>query len=307
MNALAVLCPGQGDQHPAMLDFALSTAAGRLAVEETAQALGRDPRDTLRGGQGLFQNALAQPLVCAAGLATWAALRRSLPGPAVLAGYSLGELVAHGCAGALTPAGAVLLASARAALMDAAAGAPGGLVALRGVSLARAESLAAEVGAEIAIVNGPDHFVFGGRADVLRELERRAPAAGASTVRRLAIGVPAHTRLLAGAVGPFAALLRESGLLDPAVPVLAGVTGAPVRRRDEAVDALSRQLAERIEWARCLATAAEMGCSVFLELGPGTALSRMAREVVPGVEARSVDEFRSLEGVVRWVEAGLAR
>jgi len=291
-----------------MLDLALTSPEGRRAVDEAAAALGWDPRDAVRWGpEDLFRNARAQPLVCVAELATWAALRGSLPRPTVLAGYSLGELVAHACAGALPALEAVALASSRAALMDAAARAGGGLVALRGLSIERAEALAAAAGAEVAIVNGPDHLVIGGSGDAVAALERGAAAAGASTVRRLSIGVPAHTRLLAGAVEPFAAALRASALSDPAVPVLAGVSGAPVRRREEAVAALSRQLAQRIDWARCLATAAEMGGTVFLELGPGTALSKMAREVVPGSEARSVDEFRSLDGVRRWVEAGLAR
>ena len=83
------------------------------------------------------------------------------------------------------------------------------------------------------------------------------------------------------------------------------MSGRPVWSRPDAIATLSQQLAHRIEWARCLATAAEMGCSVFLELGPGTALVRMAAEVAPITRVRSVAEFRSLAGVVRWVAAAL--
>jgi [acyl-carrier-protein] S-malonyltransferase len=189
--------------------------------------------------------------------------------------------------------------------MDAAAPPGGGLVAVRGLPLARAEALAAEVGAEVAITNGPDHCVLGGDAAALAVLEARAPAVGATTVQRLAVGVPAHTRLLAGAVAPFADALARSALGDPPVPVLAGVSGAPVRTRADAISALSAQLARRIDWARCLAAAREMGCSVFLELGPGSALARMAGEAHPEAQARSVADFRSLEGVARWAGSAL--
>jgi [acyl-carrier-protein] S-malonyltransferase len=48
-----------------------------------------------------------------------------------------------------------------------------------------------------------------------------------------------------------------------------------------------------------------MGCTVFLELGPGAALARMVAETLPGAEARSVDGFRTVEGVARWVAARL--
>jgi len=308
VTGLAVLCPGQGDQHASMFALSLTREAGRAVLERAREALGEDPLALLgRGGQGLYQNRVAQPLVCSAELASWATLEDSLPRPSLFLGYSLGELVAYGCAGALAPGEAIRLAAARAEAMEAASATRGGLLALRGLPLARAESLAARLGAEVAIANGPEHCVVGGSEEALAALERLAPAEGARTVVRLPIGVPAHTRLLAAAVGPFAAALRRSGLEDPRVPVLAGVSAEPVRRREEAVDTLSRQLAERIEWARCLAAAAEMGCKAFLELGPGTALARMAREILPGSEARSLDEFRSREGVLRWAESALRR
>ena len=49
-----------------------------------------------------------------------------------------------------------------------------------------------------------------------------------------------------------------------------------------------------------------MGCTVFLELGPGGALTRMAAEVVPAACGRSVADFRTVAGIARWVEGALA-
>jgi [acyl-carrier-protein] S-malonyltransferase len=49
-----------------------------------------------------------------------------------------------------------------------------------------------------------------------------------------------------------------------------------------------------------------MGATVFLELGPGSALSRMATELLPGAAARSVAEFRSLKGIAAWVATRVA-
>jgi [acyl-carrier-protein] S-malonyltransferase len=50
-----------------------------------------------------------------------------------------------------------------------------------------------------------------------------------------------------------------------------------------------------------MTTAVEMGCTVFLELGPGRGLARMISTRFPDVQARSVEEFRSLSAVARWV------
>jgi [acyl-carrier-protein] S-malonyltransferase len=48
--------------------------------------------------------------------------------------------------------------------------------------------------------------------------------------------------------------------------------------------------------------AAESGVTVALELGPGAALSRMLRTRHPDIACRSVSEFRSLDGIVGWLE-----
>jgi [acyl-carrier-protein] S-malonyltransferase len=307
VSGLALLCPGQGGQHPGMFDFALAAGSGRPVLEAARQVLGEDPVALARSGSPrTFENAVAQPLVCAATLAAWGALLGRLPAPLAVAGYSVGELSAWACAGGLDPAQVIALAAQRAAAMDAATSQPAGLLALRGLPLARLEALAAKAGAEIAIVNGPDHVVAGGSAVALEALAAAAASAGATTVQRLPIEVAAHTSALAGAVAPFAAALAASGLHDPAVPVLSGTTGEPLRSRAAGLEALSSQLARRLEWARGLAAAAELGCTVFLELGPGQALARMAEELVPGAASRSVADFRSVEGVVGWVEARLA-
>lgn len=308
MSGLAILCPGQGAQHPAMLALALGSPEGARVVGEASDVLGRDAAALVAaGGPDLFRNALAQPLLCAAELATWAALREALPRPVLFAGYSLGELIAYGCAGALHAPDAIALAVERAAAMDRASAGAGasGLVGLRGLTVARVEALAAAAGAHVAIVNGPDHCVVGGAVGSLARVEEAALAAGATQAKRLPIEVAAHTAALAPAVAPFAAALARAPLRDPPIPVLAGIDGSLVRTRGDAIAALSRQLAERIEWARCLAAAAELGCRVFLELGPGVALTKMASEVVPGAAARSVCDFRSLGGVAAWVDRAL--
>lgn len=306
MSGLCLLCPGQGGQHPTMLEPLRGSAAAEAVLEEAEPHVPGGLRAAVeKGGDRPFENRVAQPLVCATTLAAWAALRPALPPPRLLAGYSLGELGAHACAGALPAEEAVRLAAIRAALMDEASARPSGLLGVRGLPRARLEALAAASGAEVAIDNGPDHLVLGGPAAALAPLAEAALGAGARTALRLPIGVAAHTSLLAGAVIPFAAALSGSRLASPEVPVLSGVDAAPVRTRAEAIAALSRQLACRIAWADCLAAAAELGCSVFLELGPGAALARMAGELLPGAAVRSVADFRSLAGAAEWVRREL--
>jgi [acyl-carrier-protein] S-malonyltransferase len=296
--SLGILCPGQGDQSPTMFDLVPTDGASAEMLDVARDVLGEDPRRI--PPEGRHCNAVAQPLVAAVQLATWAALRDRLPPPRAFAGYSLGELTAHGCADALDAAAVVRLARQRAAAMDAASPDPGALHAVRGLRRAELEAVCGRHGVEVAIVNGPDRLVIGGGRAGLAACEPELVALGAK-VTPLRVCVASHTSRMRPAVDAFRAALLASGLRDPPTPVLAGIDGAPVLTRARAIDVLSRQVAETVAWASCLDGLAEMGCSVLLELGPGSGLARMARDRFPEMAVRSVEEFRSLDGVVAWV------
>lgn len=300
--SLAILCPGQGSQHVGMFDLLTGHHAAELVLEQAQAAAAFDLREAVRGGsENMFVNRIAQPLLCAVELATCAALRERLPGPVVFAGYSVGELAAYGCAGALEPVETVRLANRRAALMDDASPTGCGLLAVTGLNRAAIDALCNTHGAYLAIDNGPAHSIVGGTAVALDGVAASAAQAGAAT-RTLAVSVPAHTPLLGGAVALFADELERSALKAPGVPVLGGIDGSPVRDRARAVATLAAQLAQTVHWSTCLEVAVEMGADVFLELGPGCALARMVRESYPEIPARSVAEFRTLDGVGVWLE-----
>ena len=183
---LAILCPGQGAQHPAMFDMARQAPAadGLLNTWFDDPALGA----TLHAGLGdaRFTNRIAQPAIVAATLAMWAALRDTIAQPALVAGYSIGELSAYGVAGALAPDDAIRLASERARLMDAcvAAGAGQGMVALSGMPAGSIEALVQRCGFYPAIVTGDDALVAGGPAERRdRSEERRVVKEGYSQCR----------------------------------------------------------------------------------------------------------------------------
>ena len=107
------------------------------------------------------------------------------------------------------------------------------------------------------------------------------------------------------AVQPFRQLLTTMTPHLLTAPVLAGVNGVPTDA-DTIATTLSAQIAEPVRWQDCMDATVERGVTVVLELGPGRALSRMFEEVNAEVEARSVEDFRTLDGIVKWVESRLA-
>ena len=287
---LLILCPGQGGQHGAMFE-----------PVRTAALLER--LDLTLAPETLFTNRVAQPLVVAASLAMWEAIRDFAPAPALVAGYSIGELAAYGVAGALAPHEVVALAATRAALMDACLeNRPGqALAAISGLAPARVRELIADDLFVVAIETGEDSCIAGGPAAGLEALAARIAAAGAR-LARLAVDVASHTPYMAPAVAPFAAALRACTFQAQQVPVLSGIAACEVQGKAAAVEHLSRQLAEKIVWMDCMDACAEAGITVALELGPGAALARMLQARHPGIACRSVADFRTLDGIGQWLQ-----
>jgi [acyl-carrier-protein] S-malonyltransferase len=275
--------------------------AAEAILQMTNAVCGEDIAALLATSPDILQrNAIAQPLICALQLASWAVLAPLLPRPRVFAGYSIGELAAFGCAGALAPESLIRLACRRAAAMDRACPKPNGLIALRGLTRIQIDALCQADGGEIAIINGPDRFVVGGLRENLPRLAAAAAALGGSATP-LMVAVASHTSLMAPARAVFDQALGDARLRSPAVPVLAGVDGSPVHTGTQAAAMLLRQMTEPVDWAACLESLSEMGCRVLLELGPGNALSTMAREHLPHIAVRAVDDFKSLHGAAEWV------
>ena len=303
--SLAVLCPGQGAQHAGMLAPLAGCAAADAIFDAASEALGDGPREWLDRDAAIFENAIAQPLICIVQLAAWAALRDKLPAPRALAGYSVGELACYGLADALDAATLARLARVRATLMDAAASdRPGGLLAIRGIERSAVATCCEGLEGWVAIRVDAQALIVGGTRAALAEIGARASRLGAKTTA-LRVGIASHTSLMAGAVAPFRAAIADSPSRAPRIPVVGGIDGSLVRTRERMIDTLVAQIAHPIDWGRCIDTLRERGCTVFLEMPPGRTLCKMVRDRYDDVDVRAVEEFRDLEGVVGWVRSKL--
>jgi [acyl-carrier-protein] S-malonyltransferase len=304
---LAILCPGQGGQHPGM--FALFANAGAALERQIETALGRTVASALSDNAALFSNRLAQPLVVAATLAAWETLRADLPSPSLVAGYSIGELSAHCVAGTFSGEQTIALAALRAGAMDqCATGAAQAMLAVTGMNVATAQPILTANGAYLAIETGFDTLIAGGTREALLTAEHAFLAHSART-GWLPVTVASHTPLMSAARQQFEQHLSRAPFVDPLLPtlypVLAGVSGDLVRSKDQARTALLRQMTEPLRWAQCMDAMAENGITVALELGPGAALSRMLPLRQPGIACRSVADFRSIDGISQWVRRAL--
>lgn len=304
---LTILCSGQGRQHREM--FALTgdaPEAAHLFAHAATLLGGKDPRDFVRTepDEALHRNRAGQILCTVQALAAASALAGAIPRGVIIAGHSVGEVAAWGIGGLFDATVTLDLVARRAEAMDAATRAGDGLIFVRGLLREQLDRLCERYDAAIAIVNPGDAFVIGGGREALDRIAADARAMHAARIVALPVEVASHTRRLAGASAVFREALGSVPVVFPprtSGRILNGIDAAPVVSLASGFDKLAAQISHTVQWADCLQACVEAGATGFLELGPGHALSGMVAGIDTGLSARSLDDFRSLQGVRGWI------
>ena len=305
--SVALLFPGQGTQHEAMLPWLEAAAPARPVLDHLDAALGADWRARLADAGWSQSNAVAQALVTGSSVAAWAALAAGLPRVVAVAGYSVGELAACVAAGMLDAGDAMTLAARRAAAMDACAGdVEAGLLGLSNVDEADVDAACARWGLEVAIRTGARRCIVGGPTAALAQAATHLAALGVKTTP-LGVRVASHTRAMRAAVPAVARALADAHWRAPRAAWVAGITGTVLREPAEVRRVLAEQVATTVRWDACMDAVAERRPDAVLEVGPGTTLARLWRERHPAVDVRSCDEFASAEEVLTWAKIASGR
>lgn len=292
------------------MDELLQAPECELIRQTASDVLGQDVAVWWSGldDKEIFLNANAQFAIAYYQMATWERIKPLLPEISLIAGYSLGELIAYYVAGALSAAETLRLVRARAQVMDDAASGidtEGGCMALwRGrvspSTLAARDRTMAEYGLDVAILRRIGEEVLAGPGAAIGRFVAELKALNPCLVRVL-VTVPAHSRYLAQASAAFRNILAASAIVAPAITVLGAVDAMPIRSRDAAIDALSRQISTTIRWDGCMEALAESGVDKAIELGPGNDLAKLLGAEYPQITARAVDDFGDYRALEDWL------
>jgi [acyl-carrier-protein] S-malonyltransferase len=228
-----------------------------------------------------------QPALLAVSVAAWTALRTEAGEPDFVAGHSLGEYSALVAAGSLDFADALRLVRKRGRYMQEAV--PAGVGAMAAF-LKLPESKLDEVLAQAAQgevvtaanLNSPDQIVIAGNKAAVERAMELGKAAGARKAVALAVSAPFHCPLMQPAQERLKADLDATTFEDLSVPLINNWQAAEVRKGTEARDGLYQQVPNPVRWTDSIRRLASAGVERWYEVGAGSVLSGLLRNIVPG-------------------------
>jgi [acyl-carrier-protein] S-malonyltransferase len=299
MKKIALLFAGQGAQTVGMgRDLAEQFRTAADLFQKADDVLGRKLSEIAWRGpiEELTKTSNCQPALFVHGLACLSILRE-LAGNFPIggaAGLSLGEMTAHGAAGTFDFENGLKLVQRRGELMDEACEkTSGGMAALIGAEENIVRQLAADEDVDVANINAPGQIVISGE---LAKVEAAVGVAKEYGIRRatmLNVAGAYHSRLMESAYEKLGAVLQHVPMQVPSFPVISNVTGEEVKNPDEIRRALQDQVTGTVRWVDCMERLAELGCDLFIELGPGGVLAGLSRRTLEGVDVISVSDVES--------------
>ncbi len=296
MAEVALLFPGQGAQHVGMgQELCAAFPKARAVFEEASDRLRVDLlRLCAEGPEAeLRRTSNTQPAVLVHSVACLRVFEEMGMTPRLAAGHSLGEYSAHVAAGSLSVADAAHLVRRRGEEMEAAGRQrPGTMAAILGLPPEALETLvdrASEAGIlAVANLNSPRQVVLSGEIEAVRRAVALAPELGAKRAIPLEVSGAFHSPLMEAAAAGLAEALDATEVLDPTVPVVANATAEEVTTEAQVRQTLKDQLTAQVRWEASMRRIAALGLEAAIELGPGSVLRGLARDIDRAFRVHSV-------------------
>jgi [acyl-carrier-protein] S-malonyltransferase len=287
--AIAWVFPGQGSQKLGMAAGVLELPGARERFAEASDLLGRDLLAICDGSAkgpdaDLNSTGNTQPALYVLESLLVDGLRAQGRTADLVAGHSLGELVALYAAGVFDFTTGLGLIQARSALMAEAGG--GAMTAVMGFDRAELDALVAgHDGVVIANDNSSAQVVLSGTPEAV------AQVSGALTCKRaipLAVSGAFHSPFMAGPAARFAATLDTVAFADAAIPVLSNTDPTPQTDGAALKQRLRDQMTTGVRWRETMDALVAAGVDTAVEIGPGNVLSGLIKRSCPSISTAQV-------------------
>ena len=286
---IAWVFPGQGSQKVGMAAAVLELPGASERFAAASELLGRDLLAICRGDaegelSDLNDTRNTQPAMFVVESLLVDALRAQGRSADLVAGHSLGELVALYAAGVFDVSTGLRLMKTRSELMAGAGG--GAMTAVMGFDRGELEQLvAATEGVVIANDNSSAQVVLSGTPEAV------AAVSGQLTCKRaipLAVSGAFHSPFMAQAAEAFATELEAIPFADATIPVLSNTDPSPETSGAALKARLRNQMTTGVRWRETMERLSSEAIATAVEIGPGAVLSGLIKRSCEGVSTAQI-------------------
>ncbi|KMM17901.1 ACP S-malonyltransferase [Synechococcus sp. GFB01] len=292
---IAWMFPGQGSQKPGMAVAVMELPGAGQRFDQASELLGRDLQAIIAGtAEGdladLNDTRNTQPALFVVESLLVDGLKAQGRRADLVAGHSLGELVALYAADVFDAATALRLIRTRSELMAGAGG--GAMTAVMGFDRTELEALvAATEGVVIANDNSSAQVVLSGTPAAVASVSSQISCKRAVP---LAVSGAFHSPFMAEAAAAFAAELEAVPFADASIPVLSNTDPTPATSGAVLRQRLRNQMTTGVRWRETMEAFHAAGIDTAVEIGPGTVLSGLIKRSCEGITTAQISSAADL-------------
>ncbi|HVP64356.1 MAG TPA: ACP S-malonyltransferase, partial [candidate division Zixibacteria bacterium] len=148
-----------------------------------------------------------------------------------------------------------------------------------------------------ANINSPGQVVISGSTKAVEKAAELCKSKGAKRAIMLPVSAPFHCALMQPAQDRLAEDLKSLKFLTPKVPIMCNVDAALIGEAEASRDALRRQVTGAVRWEESIRKMIEMGVEQFVEVGPGSVLTGLLRQIDKSKTGMNVENEATLQKV----------
>ncbi|MFZ9265869.1 MAG: ACP S-malonyltransferase [Vulcanococcus sp.] len=287
--------PGQGSQKVGMATGVLELPGARERFQSASELLGRDLLAICNGEadgalSDLGDTRNTQPALFVIESLLVDGLKAQGRSADLVAGHSLGELVALYAAGVFDAGTGLQLMKIRSELMAAAGG--GAMTAVMGFDRAELDALvSATEGVVIANDNSSAQVVLSGSPEAVEAVSSQLKCKRAIP---LAVSGAFHSPFMEQAAKAFAAELENVPFQDATIPVLSNTDPTPETSGAALKQRLRSQMTTGVRWRETMDRFSSSGISTAVEIGPGNVLSGLIKRSCEGITTAQISTAADL-------------
>ena len=292
MGKVAFVFSGQGDQFPGMGKDLYEKYPVAKKIYDLCDEIRPGTSDQCFNGteEELKETKNTQPCLYAMELAAASVLMEKGITPDVVAGFSLGEVVAATVSGAFDNETGFRLVCKRGELMQSEAEKlDTSMAAVVKLTPEQVRAVCSKYSDVYPVnFNCPGQITVSGLSSQMTAFFVDVKAAGGRAIP-LKVKGAFHSPFMKAAAESFAEELKKAEVKERSITLYSNMTAEPYA--DDVVGLLSSQICSPVQWETIIRNMVSDGVDTFIEIGPGKTLTNMIQKISTDVKAVNITEY----------------